>query len=260
MVEDELFTPLLGYVSLMSVLQGYERQFGASTMKVEARLVLGGGREVHVQDVLAGQQPAEAAAAVLAGPLALLFGNDFEKVSVDRMQVAIDAEEEERTAEITRVWVDAPEPLRPGTSTKVKVQLRTRRGESLLRELPFSIPATAPNGTYTLLVSDAGTMDAVERREMRQAFTPRDLPQLVRALNRLRASSRLYARLTRPGAGAVLGGEYMPSLPGSVLSVLTSNEQGSSVVALQSTPVWSAEQATDHAVSGYRQINLSVQR
>ena len=60
MVEDELFTPLLGYVALLSVLQGHERAIGAATLRVDARLALAGGREVRVRDVVASDQAAAA--------------------------------------------------------------------------------------------------------------------------------------------------------------------------------------------------------
>jgi hypothetical protein len=260
MVEDELFTPLLGYVSLLSILRGHERAFGAATLRVDARLALEGGREVRVRDVVAAEQPAQDAAGILASPLALLVGNDFEKVSLERLSIEVDAEEELRQASVTRAWVDAPEPLRPGATVPVKVQLRTHRGETVTRELPLSLPASAPAGTYSLVVGSAAVMDAIEQREMRQAFAPRDLPALVQALNKLRSGDRVYARLTRPGAGAVVGGEYLPSLPGSVLSVLTSSDQGTSVVPLASTLVWRADAATGHAVSGVRQVAVVVQR
>ena len=36
-VEDELFTPALAYVSLLSVLQGNERAFGTASVRVEGR-------------------------------------------------------------------------------------------------------------------------------------------------------------------------------------------------------------------------------
>ena len=126
--------------------------------------------------------------------------------------------------------------------------------------LQVAIPASAPTGSYTLLVSDAATMDAVEQRETRQGFVPRDMGQLLRALNRLRAGSRIYARLTRPGGGAVVGGEYLPALPGSVLSVLSSADQGTGVVPLAASTVWAGERATEWAVSGWRQITVSVER
>ena len=259
MVEDELFTPLLAYVSLLSVIQGGERAFGASTLQVEARVTLAGGREVRVGDVLAAQQPGAQAAAVLASPLALLVGNDFEKLTIEKLDVSVDADETLRSAAIVRAWVDAPLPLHAGTSAPLRVQLRTRRGELVTRTLSLAIPRDAQAGSYTLLVADAVTMDAVEQRELHQRFVARDVAQLIRSLNRLRGSDAVYARLTRPTAGAVVGGEYLPSLPGSVLSVLGAADQGTSVFPLAQAEVWSQKEPTPYAVSGFRQLTVSVQ-
>jgi hypothetical protein len=221
MVEDELFTPLLAYVSLLSVLQGHERAFGAATLRLDARLALAGGREVRVRDVVASDQPAPQAAAVLAGPLALLVANDFERVAVDGIEVAVDALETVERAALARAWVDGPLPLRPGTSAPLKVQLRTHRGTTVVETLQVEVPKSAPSGRYTLLVADAATMDALEQREMRQAFVARDMSQLVRALGRLRAGNRVYARLSRPASGGI---------------------------------------ATDQAVTGWRQVAVPVER
>jgi hypothetical protein len=260
MVDDELFTPLLGYVSLLSVLQGYERALGAATLRIDARVVLDGGREVRLRDVVASRQPAQEAAAALSGPLALLVGNDFEKVTLERVEVSADAVETLETATLLRVWVDRPLPLRPGTLAPVKIQLRTHRGEIVTETLDVAIPTGAPAGTYTLLVADAATMDAVEQKETRQGFVARDMDHLLRTLNRIRAGNRIYARLTRPVGGAVVDGEYLPALPGSVLSVLASADQGASVVPLPASPVWAGDLATERVVSGSRQITLSVER
>jgi hypothetical protein len=260
MVEDELFTPLLAYVSLLSVLQGHERAFGAATLRLEARLVLADGREVRLQDVVAADQPAPRAAAVIAGPLAVLVANEFEAVAMDRLEVSVDALETVERATLLRTWVDHPLPLRPGTVAPVRIQMRTHRGETVTETLSLAIPRSAPADTYTLLVADAATMDAVERREMRQALVPRDMGQLVRTLNGLRAGHRIYARLTRPGAGAVVGGQYLPGLPGSVLSVLSSPDQGASVVPLSAATVWTGEVDTPRAVSGWRQLSVRVER
>jgi hypothetical protein len=260
MVEDELFTPLLGYVALLSVLQGHERATGAATLRVDARLSLAGGREVLVHDVVASDQAAPQAAAAVAGPLALLVGNDFERVAIERLDVSVDAAETLETATLVRAWVDHAPPLRPGTVAPVRVQLRTHRGETLTETLEVAIPASAPTGSYTLLVADAATMDAMEQREARQGFVPRDMGQLLRSLNRLRAGNRVYARLTRPGGGAVVGGEYLPALPGSVLSVLSASDQGTGVVPLAASTVWAGERTTEWAVSGWRQITVSVER
>ena len=259
-VRDELFTPLLAYVSLLSVLQGHERAFGTTTLRLDARLALEGGQEVRVEDVLATGQPAARAAALVAGPLALLVANEFEKVAVRSIEVDVAVEEEARSATIVRAWVDHSGRLRPGTTATLKVLLRTHRGGSVTHSLPLRIPMSASAGTYDLLVADAATLNALEQREMQQPFVYRDLEQLLRALNELRSGHRLYARLTRPGQGMIVGGEYLPALPGSVLSVLQAPDQGASVVPLRTMPVWKAEKATDHAISGARRLSIQVER
>ena len=88
-MEDELFSPALAYVSLLSVLQGNERAFGTSTVRVERRLDLSGGREVRVDDLFAEDQPSMQAAGLVAAPLAYLMANDFEKVSVEKLDVEV---------------------------------------------------------------------------------------------------------------------------------------------------------------------------
>jgi hypothetical protein len=259
-VEDELLTPLVTYVSLLSVLQGHERAFGAATLRVDARFALAGGREVRFDDVVASEQPAQQAAAVVAGPLAVLTANDFERVAVDQITLDVDAVESRESSTLVRAWLDAPMPVRPGSVVPLRVQLRTRRGDTVTETLPLEIPASATGGSYTLLVADASTMDQIEQREMRQAFAPRDLDQLVRALNRLRAGNRIYARLTRPAGGAVVGGEYLPALPASVLSVLSSSDQGTNVVPLPQAPVWEGQIRAARQVTGWRQLTVPVER
>jgi hypothetical protein len=259
-VEDELLTPLVTYASLLSVLQSHERAFGAATLRLEAQLSLQGGREVRFDDVVASEQPGAQAAAVVAGPLALLTSNDFQKVEIERVALTVEAVESREAATLVRAWVDAPLPLRPGSIVPVRVQLRTRRGDTTTETLEVKVPQSAAGGSYTLLVADANTMDAIEQREMRQAFAPRDLEQLVRALNRLRAGNRIYARLSYAAGGAVVGGEFLPALPGSVLSVLSSSDQGTSVVPLPAATVWEGELRAPRAVTGWRQLNVPVER
>jgi hypothetical protein len=82
LVEDELFTPVLAYLSLLSVLQSHERAVGTTTLRLDARVVLDGGREVRVKDIFAADSPPQRAAALVAGPVGLLVANDFEKVEI----------------------------------------------------------------------------------------------------------------------------------------------------------------------------------
>ncbi|HVQ29315.1 MAG TPA: hypothetical protein VMV21_07050, partial [Vicinamibacteria bacterium] len=258
-VEDELFSPVLTYVSLLSVLQGNERAFGTSTVRVEARLGLSGGREVRIQDLFTENQPSQQAAALVAAPLAYLLNNDLEKVRVEKLDLEVSSLETVQSADLSRVWVERDGPLRPGSSAKLKVQFKTWRHETITEDVTLAVPRSARPGTYSLLVGDASTMNTAEQRELRKSFVPRDLDQLVRAINGLRKNHHVYARLTRAEDGALVAGEYLPSLPSSVLSVLGS-EAGSGVVPLRTASVWDFDLATDYVVTGSRALSLVIER
>ena len=259
-VEDELFSPALAYVSLLSVLQGNERAFGTASVRVEGLLTLEGGRTIRVDDLFAERQPSIRAAGLVAAPLAFLMGNDFQKVTVDRLDVKVSSFETNKSASLERAWVERTGALRPGATLPVKVALRTYRGESKVLTLPLVIPPSASAGTYSLLVSDAQGLTSLEQRELRQTFNPKDLDQLIRAINGLRRSNRIYVRLMRPGDGAVVAGEYLPALPSSVMSVLGTPEQGNAVVPIRTATVAEAETTTDYAVTGSRLLSLTVTR
>jgi len=259
-VEDELFSPVLAYVSLASVLQANERAFGTATIRLDARLKLAGGRDIHVEDFFTQEQPAIQASAMVAAPVAYVMSNDFERVAVEKIDVEVSSFETNQSATLQRAWVERAGPVRAGTTVPLKVLLRTYRGETHTETIPVSIPASAPAGNYSLLVADASSITAMEQREMRQPFVPKDLDQLIRAINALRRNNHIYARLVRPEDGAIVGGEYLQSLPPSVLSVLGGSDEAGNVIPLRTAAVWDFDLPTDYAVTGARVLNLTVQR
>jgi hypothetical protein len=260
MVDDELFTPVLAYMSMLSALQSSERAFGTSTIKLEARLTLTGGREVRVEDLFTDDQPAVQASALVAAPIAYLLGNEFERVGLEKVDISASSFESIQSATLQRAWLEPPGPIRPGSTFPLRLQLRGYRGELMSESIPVTVPANARPGAYQLLLADAAGITALEQREMRQALVPRDLDQLVRAINGLRRNNHIYARLLRNDSGAIVSGEYLPSLPPSALAVLGAGDPGSGVAPIRTTAVWSFELPTTYAFSGSRVLNLTVER
>jgi len=259
-VDDQLFSPVLAYVSMIAILQSTERQFGSQTVKVSAWIETAENGIVSVEDVFTDQQAALSASAMVAAPLAFLLNNDFEDIELENIRVAVEATETPQTARISRAWLDTDQVV-PGGTVKLKILLKTYRGEEMLKTVDVNVPSNTPSGRVSLMVADAGTLSAIERREARHEFVPKNMRQLVRAINTLRKNNRLYVRLSRANTGgAIVDGEYMSSLPPSVLNVLETDDSGSGYTPLSNSTFWEHELVTDYNVSGSRVLNLEVKK
>ena len=231
MVRDHTFTPLLTYLTVANVLLSYERSAGPASYTVKGTATVGQHGDIAFEDIFAGEQPANAASAYVAGPLTLLIRNAATPVEVQKLALTIDATEQSRTARVERVWLDTDRP-RAGRAVNVKVLLRTSTGEDLLKTIPIDIPAHA-SGTMQLLVGDANRLSAEDRRTARGAET-QEVAQLIRTFNKARRSNRLYVRLSSPDSGAVVNGEPLAALPPSVLAVLEADRNSGTYAPLRS--------------------------
>jgi hypothetical protein len=255
MVRDHTFTPLLTYLTVANVLLSYERGAGPASYTVKGTATVRQHGELAFEDIFAGDQPANAASAYVAGPLTLLMRNAATPVEVEKLALTIDATEQSRTARVERVWLETNRP-RAGRPANVKVLLRTNTGEDLLKTIPIDIPAHA-SGTMQLLVGDANRLSAEDRRLVRAAET-QEVAQLIRTFNKARRSNRLYVRLSSPDVGAVINGEPLAALPPSVLAVLEADRNSGTYTPLRSATRGEWEMPVELAVSGSRQLTITL--
>jgi hypothetical protein len=256
-VNDQLFTPLLAYVSIVNTLTSYERQNGAESYVVKGSAQVKNYGTVNFEDLFTGDTPSIGAAAYVVGPINFLLRNAFEDVDIEGLNLEIDASEQAKTATLERVWIDGNRP-KPGSTVTLKALMRTYRGEEITRSVPVEIPANA-RGSVSIMVADGSRLSQVEARDLQmQPLQTRDLAQMIRVLNQTRKNNRLYVRLVSPDAGAVVKGEALSSLPPSVMSVMESDRNGGSFKPLGAALLGEWEIATDHAVSGSRTLTLPL--
>jgi SpoIVB peptidase S55 len=255
-VNDPLLTPLLTYVSILNTLSSYERELGTATFTVTGTATIQGHGAVKFDDIFAGESPAVGAAASVVAPLTLLLGNDIEPVRIDGVDLHIVTSEHPRTATLDRIWVDAA-TIRAGTTVPLKMLLRTYRGEEITRTVPIDIPASA-SGSLSIQVSDGGRLAQAESLSLRTA-QPKEVDQLVSLINQIKKNDRLYIRLLRQDAGAVINGQSFSALPPAVLAVMESDRNGGSFSPLRNATSGNWEVAIDRAVSGSRTLTITVQ-
>jgi hypothetical protein len=255
-VNDQLFTPLFTYASILSTLTSYERETGAATFTIRGTMNVKSHGEVKIEDLFSGNSASLNTAGSVMAPLTFLLGNDFEPIEIEAVDLTIQSTEQPRTATIERVWLDGVR-ARPGRTVPLKVLMRTYRGEEVVRTVPLDIPANA-SGALSVMVSDGSRLAQWERREVRQPTEPRSVPQLMRTLNTLRKNNRLYVRLFSSDAGAVVSGEPLSSLPPSILGVLEADRSSGDFVPLRNATLGEWNLPTDYAVVGSRVLSITV--
>jgi hypothetical protein len=255
MVRDHTFTPLLTYLTVANVLTSYERGAGPASYTVKGSATIREYGDIAFEDIFAGDQPVNAASAYVAGPLTFLMKNSTTPVDVEKVSLTISATEQSRTARIERVWLDTDRP-RPGRTANVKVLLRTRAGEELLKTVPIEIPGNA-TGTLQLLVADANRLSAEDRRSARGPEA-QEVSQLIRTFNRARRSNRLYVRLSSPDEGVIVNGEPLAALPPSVLAVLEADRNSGTYAPLRNATRGEWEVPVELAISGSRQLTIAL--
>jgi len=253
-VNDPLFGPLMTYASLLNTLGSYERQFGAATFRIHGTATVRKHDVISFDNLFSGDQASVSAAAYVVAPITYLLGNDYESADVEGVDVTVVTTEKPKTATLERVWLDDPRP-KAGRPASLKVLFRTYRGDEVVRTLPVQIPYNA-SGALSILVSDGARLGQNELREARQQ--PRTVDQMIKSLNKARRNNTIYVKLLGPGAGAVVNGELLSSLPPSVLGVLEGDRNGGNFNLLRSATLGEWELVTEHTVAGSRTLTFTV--
>ena len=257
-VNDQMFTPLLTYLSIVNTLGSYERQFGVASFVVKGSATVKNHGEVSFEDLFTGDQPSVGAASYVVAPINFLLRNAFEAVEIESVDLEIESTEHPRMATLERAWIDSVK-LEPGTTVPLKVLLRTYRGEEITRTMPIEIPPNA-RGSVQLMVADGTRLAQWESRELQmQPMQTRGVAQMINVLNKARKNSRLYVRLISQDGGAIVKGEPLSALPPSVMAVMESDRNEGSYSPLRSALLGEWELATGHAVTGSRTLRLQIQ-
>ena len=261
MLTDKSLSPTLLFLGLANGLQSVGALLGDSALQVAGELRLDPELgAVRIDNLFSS--PGQAyfpLSQTITSIYEQLYDNPFEPIEVRSVDLEITMRSDRRVAEITRVWADRTD-VRPGDELTVTVWLKPYRQPETDIEIGLRIPDGLAPGPLTLQVGDAALFSQEQSRPGPELYPPQSIGQLIEKLNKTRPSDRVYYRLSRPDAGAFYGGRPMPSLPPSVLEVLTGGNTSGETVALRNTVLAEGAEQVEYVVSGEHRIELNVRR
>jgi hypothetical protein len=252
---DAFLTPLLLNITVFNTITSSERALGDSTISLRGEIKVRGEEPIKIDRRFSANNSAIMAAGSIASPVGSLLASGFDDVQLDGITLDISSSETKYAGTLERVALDRTE-VRRGEKIEIQAYVRTESGKQFVQRIPVQIPEDAAPGQLLVFVGDGG---ALQEGSPAKSFVPRDLSQLVRAINTVKKSDRLYVKLFRITNGAVIGTNEMPSLPPSVVATLNSERTAGGYTPTVLSPVYEMElPPAEFVISGQQLIAIEV--
>jgi hypothetical protein len=252
---DSFLTPLLLNLTVYNTITSSERALGESTITIRGAINVRGQEPIEVDRRFSAANSPVLAAGSVAGPISSLLGSGFDDVQIEGVNLDISSTDTKYAATLERIALNKTEARR-GEQIEVQAYVRTESGKQFVQRIPVQIPNDATPGQLLVFVGDGG---ALQEGSASRAFVPQDLGQLVRAINKVKKSDRLYVKLFRITPGAVIGTSELPNLPPSVVATLNSDRNSGGYTPTVLSPVFETElPPAEFVVSGQQLIALEI--
>ena len=254
---DSFLTPLLLNITVFNTITSSERALGDSTLTIKGEIKVKGQEPIKIDRRFSNNQSPIQAAGAIAAPVGSLLASGFDDVQLDGITLDISSSETKYAGTLERITLDRTE-VRRGEKVEVQAYVRTESGKQFVQRIPVQIPEDAALGQLLVFVGDGG---ALQEGSPAKAFVPQDLGQLVRAINTVKKSDRLYVKLFRITPGAVIGTSELPSLPPSMVATLNSDRTSGGYTPTVLSPVYEMElPPAEFVISGQQLIAIDVVR
>jgi len=252
---DSFLTPLLLNITVFNTITSSERALGDSTISLKGEIKVKGQDTIQIDRRFSANNSAIMAAGSVAAPVGSLLASGFDDVQLDGITLEISSSDSKYAGTLERIALDRTE-VRRGEKIEVQAYVRTESGRQFVQRIPVQIPEDAAPGQLLVFVGDGG---ALQEGSPAKSFVPRDLGQLVRAINTVKKSDRLYVKLFRITNGAVIGTNELPSLPPSVVATLNSERNAGGYTPTVLSPVYEMElPPAEFVISGQQLIAIDV--
>jgi len=258
-VSDAFLTPLLTKITMFSAITATERQIGSQTLQLSGRITVNGQPDVLLDNSFTSPNGAALFAVnAVSQPLAVLLGSGFNALDLKGIEVDVTSTDSRSSGTLNRLWIDKTEVHR-GENIEMQAFARNEDGAQFVERIPLVIPADAPVGPLVITVGDGTSLNLADRSQPTADFSPRDLGQLVRSINKLKRNNRLYVRMSRTGTGAIVNNEEMPVLPPSMLATLGSSRTSGGYTPLSVVTLEEHElPPSQFIISGQQTITINV--
>jgi hypothetical protein len=260
MVDDPLLSPLLMQMAVYSAIDSTERTVGASTLRLSGEIEFQNAPSpVKLNNMFAADNGAAMQVSLnTAIPLAYVMQSGFAALKLKKVALKIEAFDQKKQLAIDSVTASRRE-VRPGEKIQLRVLLTGENGVETTRQLEYQVPIGAENGPLYFTVSDAGTANLSDFRQILTA-SPRTPGQLITTVNDLHPNTKAYIRVWRAEPAFQLEGADLPAPPASIAMILEGSQTSQAgITQLRNSKIAEMEiDGGDMVISGVKTIQVDV--
>ncbi|TVM03780.1 MAG: hypothetical protein CV087_03475 [Candidatus Brocadia sp. WS118] len=227
-VDNKLLTPSLILMAAQSAVLSTERKVGEKSVHIKLSAHIEGYENpVVIENVFYELDQSWFSLNHIVQPFTMIINNQFRQAHPTRIDLKITVLDTRKTAYIESIRVDKKQ-VKPGDTLQVDVCLKPFTGENFYQTVLMHIPEdTLPGSMLNLTACDATYGQALNLGRSAGKYFPTNFEQLIRYVENMERNNNLLVRILLAKKGITYKGEGFPSLPASMLSIMSfSNYSG----------------------------------
>jgi|GEM_PF-5867996 len=227
----------------------------AGTVKANYIFTLSDGRQVRYKDIYySDNYPIGIAQADFYDLAKFIAFNKFEKVEIKKVEVALDYERKNTSAQIEEIYI-TKNKIKSGGKAKLHVVIKPYNGNAFEKGVDINIPDNVSEGDISIGACGGVAYPIVERRLNISKRKITNFDQLVNYIEDHERNNELIVKVAYPKDMINISGKDYPFLPGYLMDIFARSSQ-SSVSIETETETYRIN--TPYYISNFQAISVPV--
>ena len=227
-IDNKLLTPSLVLMAAHSAVLSTEKMLGEKSVSIKLSAQIEGyEKPVVIENIFYELDQSWFPLNHIIQPFAMIMNNQFQKVHIKQIDLKIKVSDSRQTAYIEAIKVNKKQ-VKPGDALQVDVRLKPFTGECFYQTVTMQIPEDIlPGSMLNVTACDAMYGQALNMGRSAGKYLPTNFEQLLHYVENMERNNSLMVRILLHKKGVTYKGEGFPSLPTSILSIMSySNQSG----------------------------------
>jgi len=215
-MDHPIYLPLLINMAHSEAVNAFEPSENPHLTTSTVSVSLAGGRKLEYVDIdqyTPGGGFFFFGGSGLTSKIMQLVRNEYEKPSVEGVEIVTETVNENRSATLRTAWAHATE-VEDGGTVRIHCILKRHRGAEVTRDIDFKLPKGLAKGTEVEITVGGGDTVAPERAPAS------NLNEFIEALAKEYKSTSIVAVASLPSYNMMYRGKILDSMPNSALAAL----------------------------------------